>query len=332
MRILILYLIPIVNAFYTNLKWKQSTKIYSEDPPSQWQFVSSIFKNKARNWFIQRAEKKGIAWREMSQYYQDNQKTLDNMKYKKENKEIIYPLYYTQPFHGYDTGNLNWKAAHEVEAASLSISSTYYEGIDPITSQDYMRFNFTKHIRKYAEENHIQNYISTILDAGSSTGVSTEFLYRSFPDSQMIHGMELSPYFISVAEMNRKRKKYPLHYIHGNIQSIPFKDESISLIVCSFVFHEVPSEVITDILREFYRVLRPNGIIAVMDLDPDNLQRNLILNQFRKWAFEVTEPHIYKYYDYNLLFQIEDTGFSQVKKVKNDPLNSIWLGIKKNNK
>lgn len=33
-----------------------------------------------------------------------------------EDPSVIYPAYYTVPFHGYDQGNLNWQAAFEVNS------------------------------------------------------------------------------------------------------------------------------------------------------------------------------------------------------------------------
>ena len=39
---------------------------------------------------------------------------------EKEDKSISYPNYFIRPFHGYDDGNMNWRAVHEAEAATLS--------------------------------------------------------------------------------------------------------------------------------------------------------------------------------------------------------------------
>jgi hypothetical protein len=41
--------------------------------------------------------------------------------YAESDKAMDYPAYYTQPFHAYDTGNLNWLAAAEVESATASM-------------------------------------------------------------------------------------------------------------------------------------------------------------------------------------------------------------------
>jgi len=49
-----------------------------ELPPTLWSSLSSTFKRTARNWFIQRAEKKNISWNELTNRYRT-----------KENKKIL---------------------------------------------------------------------------------------------------------------------------------------------------------------------------------------------------------------------------------------------------
>ena len=77
-------------------------------------------------------------------------------------------------------------------------------------------------------------------------------------------------------------------------------------------------------------MLSENGILAIIDMDPDYLDKQLDNNLFRKWAFEATEPHIYNYYKRNMSKMIHNSGFKKIRKMKNDPLNSIWLGVKRN--
>jgi len=83
-----------------------------------------------------------------------------------------------------------------------------------------------------------------------------------------------------------------------------------------------------NILKEAYRVLKPNGLLVIMDLDPDYLKNRLTVNRFQKWAFEMTEPHIYEYYQHDMRESLEKSGFSDIEKMKNDPLNSVWIGKK----
>lgn len=83
-----------------------------ELPSTLWTSLSSAFKRTARNWFIQRAEKKNIEWNKLTNKYQtkENKKLLLDLYEILENKQMKYPEYYTLPFHGYDSGNLNWQA------------------------------------------------------------------------------------------------------------------------------------------------------------------------------------------------------------------------------
>ena len=126
----------------------------------------------------------------------------------------------------------------------------------------------------------------------------------------------------------QKTEKKRIHYFHANAENIQRKDESYDLIVCNFLFHELPKEASQNMLVELYRILKNNGLLVIMDMDPKNLDKQLNNNPFRKWAFESTEPHIYDYYLRDTTKMMENTGLQCVQKFKNDPLNSLWIGIK----
>ena len=70
-------------------------------------------------------------------------------------------------------------------------------------------------------------------------------------------------------------------------------------------------------------------MLAIVDLDPTNVQNKLIVSAFRKWAFETTEPHINEYYNTDMGILLESNNFVNIEKKKNDPVNSIWFGQKK---
>ena len=94
---------------------------------------------------------------------------------------------------------------------------------------------------------------------------------------------------------------------------------------------KVPNNATKNILNEIYRILKPGGVIVIVDLDPIRVQNNLIVSQFRKWAFEVTEPHIYEYYKHDMNVRLLDANFKYIVTNKNDPINRVWIGTKQNN-
>ena len=269
----------------------------------------------------------------------DNRGNLDKLESIYDNitdTSIIYPEYYTQAFHGYDTGNLNWEAAFEGEAATLSMAVNYWKNADPIVTEQWLRYNVSNNIKSYLYDNNRDcnkefcdtSNIKDILDVGCSVGISTEYLSNSFLNLNSVTGLDLSPYFISMANYRANELKLPINYIHANAEETDIPSNSYDLIVCNFILHEVPRDPTKSILNEMYRLLRPNGILAIVDLNPTRVQDNLVVSTFRKWAFEVTEPHIYEYYKSNMTTWLEDVDFQNVKKITNDPINSIWIGKK----
>ncbi len=116
------------------------------EPPISWQFLSRTLKDKGRNWFINRARIAGIDWNGITNDYRNNFTEFQKIKHEIEFTTINYPLYYKQPFHGYNRGNLNWLAALEAKAASLTIAVNYWKNIDPFTSECWLRNNFTQSV------------------------------------------------------------------------------------------------------------------------------------------------------------------------------------------
>lgn len=299
---------------------------------NNWFDISNSLKNKARSYFIKNAEKKGINWNYYKNQYKKKQDDLLLIKDLTSNQYIYYPQYYKKPFHGYDKGNLNWEAAYEGVGATLSMSSNYWININPKESHSWLRGNFTNNIKKYYNATNKNFNSLDVLDLGCSVGISSEYLYKKIPNSK-ISGLDLSPFFIAVANFRASYQNLPINYIHHNAEYLPFKKEKYDLITSQFLFHEVPKENSVRILKESYRVLKNDSIIAIIDIDPNKLIDNPILRFFKKLLFEITEPHIHEYYKTNMTELLIEAGFNNVKKYdNNDPFNSVWVASKSNNK
>lgn len=334
--ITLLQLFTLASPFYKGLRnVKSQTHLHSQNKvPLMWEFISRPLKDYAREWFIKRAISKGIDWKNLTDFYKtpQNFKNLDELKNQMENKSIYYPDYFLQPFHGYDYGNMNWLAAQENEAAALSMCSNYWKNTSAIESEIWVRENVTHNVRSYIKNYKDPDSIDKILDVGCSGGISTEYISKGFPNSSHIYGLDLSPYFISIASFrsNLYSQFNKIKYVHANAENTPFPDNHFDFIICNFIFHEVPQNATNIIINEMKRILAPGGILAIVDLDPETLKDNLLLSNFRKWAFEVTEPHIYGYYNSDFCNKLSDFGFHNVFKRKNDPINYVITCTKPN--
>ena len=316
-----------------------------------WNSFTKGFKSQARNFFIKRAEKKGIPWNDLKNKYQNptSFQTIEKHFQNLRNSSILYPSYFLQPFHGYDDGNMNWDAAFENEASTMSISSNYWEDILPKDASQKMRSAFHDSIKEYRKVKYrkvkhrkvkhrevkhhevkhpkVSNHNISILDVGCSVGISTTFLKEAFSNCH-IEGIDLSPYFLAIASFNAGQSKM-LSFSHQNAEFTTFQDRRFDLVCSSFLFHELPKTARLAILKEIYRILKHEGTIAILDLNPLILKKKLSKNKLRKLFFESTEPHIFDYYQSDVVEELKTVGFSNVKAIINDPFNSVWLASKK---
>lgn len=302
-------------------------RMTSQNPPELWTALSSVLKTNARGWFVNRAEKMGIDWTYLKEQNVLKLERLKELKNSSTDYTMTYPEYYKQPFHGYDQGNLNWLAAVECEPATLSIALNYWKEVNPLTTQDWLRYNISKNIKAYLKNTSLISQPKTILDVGCSVGISSEFLYKSFRDSN-ITGIDLSPFFVALAKLRAEEFDIPIQYMHRNAENTHFDKDTFDLVTCNFLMHELPEHATKNILEEIRSILVSGGTIAIIDLTPKSLKNDFFVSQFRRWAFEVTEPHIYGYYNRDINLLLTQAGFVNVKQIKNDPINSVWLASK----
>ena len=227
----------------------------------------SIMKHQARQVLIRTAEKNGIPWRK-------NYEELENSEVKElynaiADPDLVYPDYYQVPFHAYDEGNLCWKAAFEAESATYSMGLRVWKNEPALTwqvAQDRLRNSFYQTLEPY-----IINPIKDILDIGCSVSISTLAMHRYFSAKQDIPintiGLDLSPYMLAVAQKRDEQQEIN-HWIHGKAEKTNFADNSFDLVALQFVLHELPRKATQEIFQEIFRILRPGGVIAIVDNNP----------------------------------------------------------------
>ncbi|KAK7257371.1 hypothetical protein RIF29_31300 [Crotalaria pallida] len=279
----------------------------------------SVLKLGARQVLISTAEKNNIPWREMTKEILESEvyRELDNIQ----NQSLVYPDYYLNPFHAYDEGNLTWLAAAEAEAATMSMVKRAIPDASSVDeANQVVRGNWLHAV----EQHHIKysgtSLIGDILDIGCSVGVSTRFLADKFPTAK-VTGLDLSPYFLAVAQHKEKRgvpTKFPIKWIHANGEDTGLPSKSFDLVSISYVFHECPERAIANIVRESFRLLRPGGTLAVTDNSP----KSKILQELSPVLFTLmksTEPFLDEYYLTDMDKTLKEVGFVNITSILTDP-------------
>ncbi len=292
--------------------------------------LANFAKQKARRMMIERAATIGLSWQGMVAKLrsQDLEAHLTKVK----NPDLNYPEYYVRSFHAYSDGNLGWDAATEVEVAAYAVHSrvwgetnpkgdgllrqSYHDEIQAFLTDSQINFQAESQINSQAES-QINQTPKDILDIGCSVGMSTTALAEIYPEARIL-GLDLSPYFLAVAD-SRLGQKYPnISLMHAAAENSGLPDQSFDLISIFLVCHELPQSATLEILTEARRLLRPSGVLAIMDMNP-NSEIYAKMPPYILTLLKSTEPYLDQYFGLDLPAAIKQSGFKNVSIVANSP-------------
>jgi ubiquinone/menaquinone biosynthesis C-methylase UbiE len=271
--------------------------------------LANLAKHQARQMMIDRAEKIGVPWRKEVE-------TLRVLEWESriesvENPQLIYPDYYCCSFHAYDRGNLSWEAAFEVEVAARAVHAKIWDGAgakgDAKLRQSYHDVLTSQ----------IPDAPQNILDIGCSVGMSTFALQATYPQAQ-ITGLDLSPYFLAVAQYRSQQQNWQINWIHAAGEDTRLSDRSFDLISLCLVCHELPQSATEQIFREARRLLRPGGNLAIMDMNP----RSEIYAKMPPYILTLlksTEPYLDEYFSLEIDRALTEAGFASPTITFNSP-------------
>jgi ubiquinone/menaquinone biosynthesis C-methylase UbiE len=271
--------------------------------------LAALAKHQARSMMIKRAETIGVYWRQevrmlrsrgsQAEFAPEWETELAQAK----NPHLTYPAYYLRPFHAYDQGNMSWEAAMEVEVAAHAVHAKIWQ--DAGAKGDAMlRQSYHDVLQKQTASNP-----QAILDVGCSVGMSTFALQKIYPQAE-ITGIDLSPYFLAIAQYQSSKFTTPPRWLHAAAEATGLPDASFDLVSAHLVFHELPQEAAIAILQEARRLLRPGGHLAIMDMNPQS-QVYAQMPPYILTLLKSTEPYLDQYFALDLPQAIYEAGFDR---------------------
>lgn len=108
----------------------------------------------------------------------------------------------------------------------------------------------------------------TVLDLGMGTGLTTAKLADKY-NSATIFGLDIAENMLKLSKKTHLESKNNIRLINGDINQLPFTDNSVDLIFSNFTMQWC--ENITNLYKECYRVLKPNGLLFFSIPGPDTL-------------------------------------------------------------
>ena len=125
----------------------------------------------------------------------------------------------------------------------------YYDVIELISERTFSRWRKRLLARTKGE----------VLEVGVGTGKNFPY----YPESVDVTGLDIADKMLLHARLRGEKLGFPVHLMEGDVQSLPFPENSCDTAIATFVFCSVPNPVLG--LKELGRVVRPGGEILLLE-------------------------------------------------------------------
>jgi len=113
-----------------------------------------------------------------------------------------------------------------------------------------------------------------ILDLGCGTGRSLRGMAKSLQSNLICFGLDFSRGML----MQARQFDSTYQLVNASAPQPPFADNSFDLVFCVHAFHHFPDK--AQVVQNAYRMLRPNGVFAIVNFDPHQVQNWYVYNYF----------------------------------------------------
>lgn len=107
--------------------------------------------------------------------------------------------------------------------------------------------------------------VSRVLDMGASCGQGTTAFKARFPEAE-IWGIDIASPMLRYAHKRAVEMRCDVKFAQRLAENTRFPDGHFDIVYAHLLFHEIPTVTIGQVAAEAYRVLRPGGIFAVVDI------------------------------------------------------------------
>lgn len=162
------------------------------------------------------------------------------------------PPYYAQDFH-YQTGG--YLTEQSARLYDVQVETLFYGAAGP------MRRAALRPIAEYMRDRDQRSM--RMLDVACGTGRFLRAFRLAWPAMAM-SGLDLSPSYLEEAGRHLAGLR-PVDLICANAETIPLPDDSVDIVTSVFLLHELPAEVRRTVVAEMARVLKPGGLMVIVD-------------------------------------------------------------------
>jgi len=224
----------------------------------------------------------------------------------------MYPEYYMNNFHFQSDG---WLSSRSSNVYEFSTETLFFGHQDAMQRQALVPLKF------WMDEQKMDKKDMKVLEVAGGTGRFMTFFRDNYPEIDATL-LDLSPFYLEEAGKNDKyfrrffkqrdsrgkdMEPEPLKLVQGNAEKLDFEDKTFDILNCIYLFHKLPPDARRAAAREFFRVLKPGGILCFNDSiqegdRPDRKNIGVFSDRFN-------EPYYLSYIEEDLNQLFFDAGF-----------------------
>lgn len=159
-----------------------------------------------------------------------------------------------------------------------------------------------------------------VLDVGCGTG-SFLALLAGDPRAELLVGLDYAGAMVRRAAEKFARCEHAgrLHAVRGDSERLPFDERTFDVVTCCNSLHHYPHQ--TRAIRGFCRVLRPGGLLVLIDGFRDNVIGWVVFDV----GVALVERHVHHASWSELRRMIEGAGFASVQQRKKNVLAPLLI-------
>lgn len=161
-----------------------------------------------------------------------------------------------------------------------------------------------------------------LLDIGCGTGTMITHLAQQ-PEAEFLVGLDYSPVMVrhATAKIADAPQAAKLHVLLGDSERLPFADESFDVLTCCHSFHHYPHQ--PAVIQEFRRVLRPGGLLLLVDGFRDNVIGWVVFDVAVTWV----EKNVHHAAWSEVRDMIHAAGFATLRQRKLNVLAPLLVSV-----
>ena len=202
---------------------------------------------------------------------------------------------------------------HQIDSRLTAQTKTRYNRIAPY--YDVMEIISERTFSRWRRQ-LVTRAKGKVLEVGVGTGKNFPY----YPKGADVTGLDIADKMLLHARLRADKLGFPVHLMEGDVQSLPFPENSFDTAVVTFVFCSVPDPVLG--LKELRRVVRSGGEILLLEhVRIDRPVIGFIMDIINPFFLHFIGPNINRRTVENvgkaglLIEKIEHLGFMQMVKM-----------------